>query len=600
MLNKIKFKEILSIASVGAIALLYIFWLLPMKILSQEYTLSSYFINNNIFIYIPIIFFAMISLVLIILSLFSQKSYQILFAFIMVILILTFLYPVILSYDFGGFIDNNSLTSEKPLLGFSTWYYLLDIIIITATIVGVRFLIISKNTQVVLLAMFVFYTIEFTTALTMKIKVDPNALSQDNTPIVFSTNKQNVLVFLWDSVPNLIMLDYIKNFLSSETSKWKNDFTFYNNVASLSYGATAVSFPSMFGGYDCAAQYQITTLLDNNKKKQLKILHENTKKRFGFIFPDLTLEKLSQNLSPYADFSYQYIAENDFTQSPIFSVPLYLRIPYFMRYLLADDQGWRYRVGQRWFKLLNERNIVFEDTSKAMVHIIHTFGTHHPLSSEKFPMGINDSTVHVQMRDVIMEGLHENSKISLDIIEELQKNNIYDNTKIVFVTDHGLRAGFLNNKHLQNYIKSIDTDTSTHRYFESQEHNMMQLAVFMLIKDINEKNSTMRIDNRFLSLGDLRSVILSTFITNLDSPDYTKQYPPKRIFNVPLIDWTVLYDLNGAVEQKGRAKKFMNQYVTNNLWPYVEIKGITSGEYQLKYYPADKIGELPVQEIVTE
>ena len=42
---------------------------------------------------------------------------------IFLFLVITFLYPVILPYNYGGFIDNMTLISAKSLTEFSPFYY---------------------------------------------------------------------------------------------------------------------------------------------------------------------------------------------------------------------------------------------------------------------------------------------------------------------------------------------------------------------------------------------------------------------------------------------------------------------------------------------
>ena len=141
--------------------LFYLLWSAPVSLILQEYAVSHWFIVNNPLT--PIVIIVLISFIVLLSLLYQFKiktCFNFLIGLIVFLLILSFLYNHILAYDYGSFLDNNTLIPEKPLLGFSKWYYLLDIIFIFISLCLV-YISIKKNFYIPILLFFIlFYSTE--------------------------------------------------------------------------------------------------------------------------------------------------------------------------------------------------------------------------------------------------------------------------------------------------------------------------------------------------------------------------------------------------------------------------------------------------------
>ncbi|MGL4393637.1 MAG: sulfatase-like hydrolase/transferase [Brevinema sp.] len=582
-----------------------------MKMLSQEYILSSYFFKNNIFIIIFFILMVALPILLMSVSFFSIKTYKILATLILGSVLLGLLYPILLPYNYGKFTDNHFLTPEKSLHGFTRWYYLFDFLLIVGVAYLSRQIVKSKQTKTISLFVILFYVVEFTSTLS-SIKVDPST-SLEAKPFVFSKNRPNVLVFILDAVPALVMEDYINNFLSPQESSWKKDFTFFNNVSILGLGGTVISLPTIFGGYEFSSQIQASRalqqdplILEANKQKQY--IHES-------VFSDLAFKDVQARVADFANLSYHFIRNlkinhNDkenfrFHQkakpSPIFFVPLYARIPYFLRHYITLPYSWNWSMTHRWIREAPTGNFLAEDTDKGSLYVIHNNGTHWPLSSPKYPKGIGTPDFNENIRDITLNSFYDTSQALPDIFDKLKTMGVYDNTKIILTADHGFR-GVKDYEAISTYFKSITSNNLAYTFMKESEYiNIMQIPGFILIKDLNARSSSMKVDERFLSLGDISPMILSTYnVSKKNHPDYTKVMPPKRMFNLPIFGYEVVQESVAGLPIKAYTRRFFKEFATNHMWPYVQVKGITSGEFEIKYWPVDKIGDLPAQEIITK
>ena len=142
------------------------------------------------------------------------------------------------------------------------------------------------------------------------------------------------------------------------------------------------------------------------------------------------------------------------------------------------------------------------------------------------------------------------------LFQNLQQENIYDNTKIIISSDHGTHT--LHQKQLiQDFVNSIsppfnqydpkfvNSFFTTLPYDNKEKFILGSLPSLLMVKDFNTTNTKMKTDPRFLSLGDIRGSVESGFgLTNL--PDYTATIPPKRVFNIPNISFSTAHGLFGS------------------------------------------------------
>ena len=338
--------------------LFYVFWAYPVQILSQELAINSYFLFNNPYLQTSLLVCIVLFIALIITSKKSPKLFPYILGLILFFLIGTFLYKIT-SYDFGTFIDNNSLTTSKSILGYSFWYFTFDIIFPILSIIITVFILKKNFYKPILLLLLLFYSTEnITTLINLKIQ-EPTETTI--TLLTLSKNHKNVLVYMLDSLSPNILRENLTNLWTDDVKAWSKDFTFYDNVTGLSPETTVGSLPSLIGGYDFTIQKQIgyylkdtNTIISNSLipfyshyliELALKSIEENLQKTPISVMTSINInEKIfsskdSKTVIPSSKLSY--------LQIPILSASLYRFTPYIFKNNLANTGdpklsfGWR-------------------------------------------------------------------------------------------------------------------------------------------------------------------------------------------------------------------------------------------------------------------
>lgn len=120
--------------------LFYLFWSAPLSMILQQFSIQYLYILNNSYLHYCLIAIVILGILLFscyYLSLrwaFIKIFYNFFLGLILFVVILPLLYNLILPYNYGIFTDNNTLTPLNSLLGFSKLYYLLDLFIISISI----------------------------------------------------------------------------------------------------------------------------------------------------------------------------------------------------------------------------------------------------------------------------------------------------------------------------------------------------------------------------------------------------------------------------------------------------------------------------------
>ena len=322
--------------------LFYLLWSAPVSLILQEYAVSHWFIVNNPLT--PIVIIVLISFIVLLSLLYLIKTktfFHFLLGLILFLLILSFLYNHILAYDYGIFLDNNTLIPEKPLLGFSKWYYLLDIVFILGSLFIV-YISIKKNFYIPILLFFILF---YSTENIVAIAKTSNSI---NTPVpsaqnhTLSTNKKNVLFLVFDGFdPRVVQYFLTNNSLTKDQTDWSKDFIFYDNVTSFS-SVTAGSVRSMFKGYSGTPQFMLQELLVNTYPPsyfyQEPIANFNKKLK-------------EKNVSVYTIQSFLI------SQLPILSVAFYNSMPYITRHFIANNNSWKIDSPNLWTATFSSGNI---------------------------------------------------------------------------------------------------------------------------------------------------------------------------------------------------------------------------------------------------
>ena len=593
--------------------LFYVFWAYPVQILSQELKITGYFLFNNPYLQTSFLVCVILFIALIITSKNSPKLFPYILGLILVFLIGTFLYKLT-SYDFGTFIDNNSLTTSKSILGYSYWYFALDgIIPITSIIITI--LALKKDFyKPILLIFFLFYTIENTLTLS-KLKIFPIDTNSFTETVVLSKNHPNLLFFMFDSISTPLMLDIITNQWDDEQKVWTKDFTFYDNVTALSLGGTVLSLPNMIGGYEFAPQnlihrnikmgditpqsleyYPISSCFQTDRafQKINKSLDSNI--NISLSYADCLID--GTEITSQTNFSYQKI--------PIINVSLYLYTPYLFKNNLAANRtatfSWHNQFPVQWIITTSTALVSSQETEKPVFYYFENQGTHGPHSSPTYPLGSSGEKLKsiLDMKDILYHQITYNMRMLNNLIMILKKQNIYNSTRILVVSDHGVLPY---SSFTLPYLQQISTPNQKVFYsLENQKRyrRFMDPPVIIIDKDFNTTQKEMQMDSRFLSLGDLHGSILNTFSTNTQIPDYLATTPPKRIFNIPFIEGEIFHYFNGEKNPNiiGFYTTLTNKLLTNNKVPFFKMKSVKEGDFEIDSYDFDNIGNLPAFEIL--
>ncbi len=582
----------------------YVFWAYPVQILSQELTLNSYFLFNNPYLQISFLVCVILFIALMIASKFFPRLLPYVLGCVLVCLIWTFLYKIT-SYDFGTFIDNNSLTTSKSILGYSSWYFALDIIFPILSIIIAIFALKKNFYKPILLLLFLFYSTENIITFS-KLKLAP--ISSTSNTITLSTNKPNLLLFMFDSISTPIMLDIINNQWNDKQKAWTKDFMFYDNVTSLSLGRTYTSLPNIIGGYEFSPQNQLNDAINNKNTAQ------NNKQQYyrnaACFYTDRAFQEVSKKLKHSIDIFVSYTDSftdlSDEIQSeiiaihiPIINVSLYYYIPYLLKKYLVINRtetqssfSWSNKLFTRWVFSTSMTTITSQKTEKPVFYYFENQGAHAPHTSPKYPGGGSD------IKDVFFQQITYNMRMLNNLIPILKKQNIYDTTRIIVLADHGVTpySGTF------EYIRSLATPQQQNfyrnTYFHNSELNTEYLPVMLMDKKFNTTQKNMQMDSRFLSLGDVHGSILNTFSTNAKTPDYLVTNPPNRVFNIPYIRPETINHFTYGYGDLDHKDFIYNTLLTNNKLTFVKVKSVIEGDFEFDSYDFENIKDLPAFEIL--
>ncbi len=549
--------------------LFYLLWSASVSLIIQEYKIAHWFIWDNPLTPIMLGVSLGITVVLSLSYYFQKHTYYFFTGLILFLLIISFLYYHIFPYSYGIFTDNDSLTPEKALLGFSSWYYLLDLIFILGSLITIYYSF-KKNFYVPLLAFFlIFYSIENGTTLQETLK-SINTPNTDSSDYILSKNHPNVLVLVFDGFdPKITQYFLTNNSLEGSLTNWSKDFTFYNNIISFS-GVTAGSVKNMFEGYSGAPQFILQDLLTNLYSAN----HLYNMPITGFI------QKLGKN-----NYTISYQQDSLEKYLPILSASIYKHIPYFLRHSLANNYSWKYNSPNLWTAEKSSFPLFeIQETDNTTFSLHWSQYTHIPWGSLSSPVSYDQALGDSEkMEEFRMYNTKDVFEYLSSLVKHLKEQNVYDNTKIIIASDHGSQGH--GGKPLEEFILKI---APTNPYsFES-----LRLSALLMIKDFNSTNNLMKVDSRFLSLADLPGILEHSLEMSTTNIDYTKIYPPKRVFNTPKIDETLVYILE--TERKDIIQGFQDSGI-------VKFEKIANGfPYEATSFsvPLEDLTNVPPYEII--
>lgn len=431
--------------------------------------------------------------------------------------------------------------------------------------------------------------------------------------ITLSKNKKNVLIIFADRA----IASYIPIIFSEKPDLYEKykGFTYYPNT--LSYAQyTLLGYPAILGGYEYnpfkmnfkkglyeekfaqaitmlpaifslnhwdtkiinpinegwesetwggVTNRQIDILAQSNLYDKFKIKHETIS------------DEISQEFQKEIKITNSSLAKrNIIFYSMLSTIPLNLRKWFYDDGLYHNpNNNTRNSYSKEFLKayaeLYNISNLTDFSSKKNTFNVFNSSLTHNPsfLRYPNYNLSLyDDLTYYCPMENKInlwsLRHYHTNMaliKLLGDYFDFLKKNGVYDNTRIIIVSDHGIGYG-LQNPYLTNF----------------EMENFMPYNALLMVKDFNQ-NGNIKINFDFMTNADTPSIALKNIIKFPKNPFSGEILSSKEKNNGIIIKadtlWQPVYYL-GKEKILNNKNKF--HYVKNN--PYEEKNWKMNLEYK--------------------
>lgn len=449
---------------------------------------------------ISLCLFLFITLVIFILRKHDKAKYGFLFIAYIILFVL---------YIHGNFLTSslNVLNGMAPLSkGHPSDFIIsaiLVIIIIVCTLLIPR-INVKKATRIsayLAIAIIIMLSVSIiNTMLTQKMIFRPNhntAIATNKNINTYSENK-NFIIFMADAVDSKTFDNVRKN------SKYKDifkDFTYYPDTLGA-YDNTAISIPFIFSGdwYENKESYESYSKNAYKKSDFLKYLKENNYD-INLYETDFTMDY--EQSKDILNLSY---TDNDVNISSLVKEEIkyfnFKFLPYFLKKysnienfdLSHNSIGIKKSAYAKkygfydWSNQINYDNIVKSDIDKSnnnQFKLIHIEGSHAPFNMDEDLETIYNGTYEQKIEATL--------KVFDAYITKLKENNMYDNSVIIFMADHGFNTLTpVGNQNPILFIKGIDE----HHDYKVSDKAISYADLTSAYEDLlNNKKSTQLFEN---------------------------------------------------------------------------------------------------------
>lgn len=521
----------------------------------QEFLNPFYLILNDLSMSIGLFFFYPLFIYL----LFSEniKNYlALLFIFLVfIVLINTFVMA-------GNYININSdFIFDDSLLLISSFK---DVLLMSALFIFSACVLIfifkkKKNTILINIYFIILIVFIFTSAFNIHtiIKSHSNIVKNnsnlDDNPKIFNLSKtgDNIFIFILDRAINSYWMDALERY--PDYKEKLDGFVIYPNT--ISFSMRTITIASLYGGYDYLP-YELSTnsnYIIKEKHNESLLMIPMSLERYGYKsfvldpayadfqdVPDLSIFDNYSNIKAYnnnaiENYSISKYVDTNFNdynkikqKYRIIRFSLFRMMPINLRYNFYYKGTWFYdsfnfNSSMYNYSILSSiKDLVNIDEHGNYYNILHNMMTHEPYFFD-YDYLPHSETKNVKDEDLL---IYKNERsvrhfyanvasinILIDFIKFLKDNEVYDNTKIIVVSDHGyygINTTVLTNNNL-NFLS----------YYNA----------LLMYKDFNNK-------------GDIK--IDTNFMTIADTPYLAVKHIPniKNIFNDKII--TNDYKTNGS------------------------------------------------------
>ena len=349
-----------------------------------------------------------------------------------------------------------------------------------------------------------------------------------------SKTEKNVMIFMLDRFASAYVLPILDQ--QPELKEKLAGFTYYPNCLSFN-GHTLMGAPAVYGGYDYSPYN-----MNQRDTESLKSKHNQAL----LMLPKILTEEAGFNavLSDLSWANYSYVPDMSFAQN----IPGVEALSLIGRYT-ADFKNEQLLPGNEKYSLSHviNRNLfwvsLFREAPSPLRPVVYYKGTWWEngvkdagssfaewfstlycmnritdFNSDKPTLSVitNEaphSNEDISMFGVLPENLRNshNNAYNIDVVslaqvcdffDFLRENNVYDNTRIIIVSDHGI-----GNRGNERFDKpKLDSGYS-------KDH----LNPVLLVKDFNQ-NGSFTVNNKFMTNGDVPNIALKGIIENPKNP----------------------------------------------------------------------------------
>ncbi|MCL2184469.1 MAG: membrane protein insertase YidC [Treponema sp.] len=443
-----------------------------------------------------------------------------------------------------GILSINFIFDSSPFHSLKEIIYNL-IILIAVLIISVVFFIFKFRKYIPVFLSFCFISL-LTISLFNIIKINSSFTNLDKSYVkkeitikeinsLFSLSKtnKNVVIIMIDRAINGFIPFIFQE--SPELNAIYSGFVYYPNTVSFN-GYTAIGSPPIFGGYEYTPEEinkrDTISLVEKHNQALLmlpKIFSENdflvtvtdppyanySQKCDLSIFDDYPDIKSFETDSKYTDYwldknNFNLPLTSDIIKRNMFWYSFFKGTPLFLRSLLYMDGTWcspvsdqRLRLTLNGYSVLDYLPELTEITAKNKdTLLIMTNNTTHngsflqapdyipaiPVTNYGTSVFANEHAYHINAAAIKRIG---------EWITFLKENDVYDNTRIILVADHGP---------VPNFFTKLDLP-----------FNVDQFNPLLLVKDFNSSND-LKTDHSFMSNADVPYLALTNLIENPVNP----------------------------------------------------------------------------------
>ncbi len=367
---------------------------------------------------------------------------------------------------------------------------------------------------------------------------EPEVITKVEPVFHLSKTGKNVIIFMQDRLISTLIPEILEN--TPDLENRLDGFTFFPNTVSFGY-LTMIGTPGIFGGYDYTP-YEIN--LQTGKTMQQKhneaclslpvLFHNND---YNVTVADLPYENYLEQpvtnmytgyefinrVTTHGTYSDVWYKRNNLKQSPFVSFKIKRNFIYFgffkmvspvLRQFIYHKKYWqsyeRYREISRFIDNYAEIDFLPElfdtNSEKNTFHLLDNEATHEPILLQapdfipaeevtEFDAGPHAKTEQYSaMKGILLR--------YTDFIDYLKQQGVYDNTRIIIVSDHG--GGIKSNL--------FDINPSENIPFLKE-----LVTASILFKDFNSTGS-LKIDNTFMTNADTPSLATDNLLQDAKNP----------------------------------------------------------------------------------